>query len=222
MAIKYPFTEEQKAQLSECYHNTNSKELAERFNCSLRKIYNLANDLGLKKDMEYIRKISRINMMRADNPSKKFWIKKGNIPANKGKRQVEYMTPEQIERTKPTRFKKGQLVWNRKQVGTERINTYGYTVVKVSEPDKWKLKHRIVWEKQNGKIPKGYNIQFKDCNRQNCDIDNLYMISRVEQLKNENSHIAKYPKEIQLAIQAKGALNRQINKYLNLNTNENE
>ena len=46
MAIKYPFTEEQKAQLAECYHNTNSKELAERFNCSLRKIYNLANDLG--------------------------------------------------------------------------------------------------------------------------------------------------------------------------------
>ena len=222
MATKYTFTDKMKAELIQCYHNTSSEKLAVRFNCPVRKIYNLAHDLGLKKDMEYIRETSRINMLRADHPAKKFWIKKGNIPLNKGKKQVEYMTPEQIERTKPTRFKQGQTSWNVKQVGTERINTYGYTEVKVAEPDKWKLKHRIIWEKHNGKIPKGCNIQFKDSDRKNCKIENLYMISRVDQLKNENSLIAKYPEEIQMAIRAKGALNRQINKYLNLNTHENE
>lgn len=220
MATKYPFTDRMKAELIACYHNTSSQELSVRFNCPVRKIYNLAHDLGLKKDMEYIRETSRINMLRADHPAKKFWIKKGTIPANKGKKQVEFMSPEAIERTKKTRFKKGQTTWNVKRVGTERINTYGYTEVKVAEPDKWKLKHRIVWEKHNGKIPKGYNIQFKDCNKQNFDIDNLYMISRADQIKNENSLIAKYPEEIQMAMRAKGALNRQINKYLNTHDNE--
>ena len=127
MATKYPFTEEQTAQLAECYHNTSSEKLAVRFNCPVRKIYNLAHDLGLKKDMEYIRETSRINMLREDHPAKKFWIKKGTIPANKGKKQVDFMSPEAIERTKKTRFKKGKTTWNVKQVGTERINTYGYT-----------------------------------------------------------------------------------------------
>lgn len=46
----------------------------------------------------------------------------------------------------------------------------------------------------------------------NCDVDNLYMISRSKQLKDENSLHAKYPAEVRTLIQLKGALKRQINK----------
>ena len=61
-------------------------------------------------------------------------------------------------------------------------------------------------------LPICYNIQFKDGNRQNVSIENLYMISRSEQLKKENSLYARYPEDVQYLIKLKGALNRQINK----------
>ncbi|HHT23148.1 MAG TPA: HNH endonuclease [Bacteroidales bacterium] len=151
------------------------------------------------------------------HPGRKSWIKKGTVPPNKGKKQIEYMTPEAIERTKATRFKKGQRVWNHKPVGYERVNTSGYTEVKTAEPNKFELKHRVIWRQHYGKIPRGHNVQFRDGNPQNFNIENLYLISRSEQLSKENSIHARYPKDVQLAIQMKGALNRYINKIKNNN-----
>ena len=45
------------------------------------------------------------------------------------------------------------------------------------------------------------------------------MISKAEQMRNENSLIAKYPKELQDVIRLKGVVNRQIHKY---QKNQNE
>ena len=38
------------------------------------------------------------------------------------------------------------------------------------------LLHRYIWEKYNGKIPKGYEVHHKDKNRINYDINNLELI----------------------------------------------
>ena len=84
--------------------------------------------------------------------------------------------------------------------------------VKTAEPNVFELKHRLVWIEYNGEIPPGYNIQFKDGNKQNICIENLYMISRSEQMKTQNSMYARYPEDVQYLIKLKGALNRQINK----------
>ena len=117
-----------------------------------------------------------------------------------------------MTKTKSTRFKKGHIPKNHKPVGYERITRDGYIEVKTAEPNVFELKHRLVWIEHNGEIPPGYNIQFKDGNRQNVSIENLYMISRSEQLKKENSLYARYPEDVQYLIKLKGALNRQINK----------
>lgn len=135
---------------------------------------------------------------------------KGNIPPNKGMKQSEYMSEDAIERTKATRFKKGQTPHNYKPIGHERVTKEGYIAVKVKEPNVFKLKQRVVWEQHFGKIPKGYNVQFKDDNRQNLDIDNLYIISRADQMKYQNS-IQNYPEEIRDAILTVGQLKRIIN-----------
>lgn len=137
---------------------------------------------------------------------------KGHQPMNKGRKQTEYMSEEQLAKTKATRFKKGHIPKNHKPVGYERITRDGYIEVKTAEPNVFELKHRLVWIEHNGEIPPGYNIQFKDGNRQNVSIENLYMISRSEQLKKENSLYARYPEDVQYLIKLKGALNRQINK----------
>jgi len=163
-----------------------------------------------KKTKEYIIETARRNSLNPEHGGRKFLFKKGHISYNKGKKQTEYMSADVIERTKATRFQKGIFPHNGVAIGTESVHD-GYIRVKIAMPNIWKFKHVMVWEQYNGKVPSGHNIQFKDGNRENCDINNLYCISRSDQLKNENSMYCKYPKELQLAIQAKGQLTRQIN-----------
>ena len=99
---------------------------------------------------------------------------KGCIPPNKGKKGIGGW--------KPTQFKKGNIPVNHKEVGSERITIDGYTEVKVAEPNKWRLKHRMIWEEHHGSIPKGYAVIFADKNQQNFDIHNLMLLNRSQLL----------------------------------------
>lgn len=108
-------------------------------------------------------------------------FKKGHIPANKGTH------PPTVGRMAETQFKKGGLPPNTKPVGYERITRDGYIEVKIkmrpSHPscnDNFKLKHRLVWEEAHGPIPEGCNIIFLDGNRQNCDLENLAIVTKAE------------------------------------------
>lgn len=195
------------------YPDNKAEDIAKFFNTSISSIHNQAHRLGLKKSETFI---STMGKLSANHPNvKATWYKKGHTPANKGRKQTEFMSAEAIEKTAKTRFKKGHIPKNHKEVGYERENREGYIEIKVSEPNVFKLKHRLIWEQHNGKIPKGYNIQFKDGNRKNCDIENLYLISRRNQIR-ENYH-DRYPEEIKKMIQIKGVLQRQINKKIKSN-----
>ena len=81
-----------------------------------------------------------------------------------------------------TSFKKGTIPPNYKPVGTERFAKDGYIEVKVKDPNVWELKHRYIYKKHYGKIPKGYNVIFADKNISNFDIDNLILVSKAEML----------------------------------------
>lgn len=212
-----PLNEKQLQRLTEIYRNTYTPDIAAEFGVSIYVVRNAAYSLRLKKDPEWVRERAREKMLDENHPGRKFWIKKGSVPPNKGLKQADYMSAEAIERTTKTQFKKGNRPQNYKPVGHERITPDGYIEIKVADPNVFKLKHRVVWEKHNGKIPSGHNVQFKDSNRLNIDIENLYIINRSDQLKNENSMYARYPKDIQLAIQAKGVLTRNINKKIKEN-----
>lgn len=215
---KFRFTEQQLVCLRKHYARTQNKELADMFGCSIHTIENKSFSLGLKKDKDFVLEVSRENMQRITQLGMSHRYKKGSIPQNKGKKQTEYMSKDAISRTKATRFKKGSIPPNAVPIGYERIDKDGYINIKVEGRKKLVLKHRYVWEQHNGPIPEGYNIQFKDGNKHNCeDINNLYMISRSEQMKTENSMYARYPKEMQQLIQLKGALNRQISNAIKKN-----
>lgn len=208
--IKTEWSQEDVSLLTELYPNTLTADIAKKLGKGIYVVRNKAHNLGLIKSKEF----RSMTGKKASNNPKTIATRfsKGHVSENKGKKQTEYMSAEAIEKTKSTRFQNGIIPHNTKEIGYERINDEGYIYIKTELRERGKLKHRVVWEQHNGKIPKGFNIQFKDGNRQNCNIDNLYIISRSEQLKTENSMYAKYPKEIQLAIKAKGALNRQINQ----------
>ena len=105
-------------------------------------------------------------------------FRKGQTPHNKGKK----MPKEVYEKVKHTMFAKGNVPPNHRPVGSERISKDGYIEVKVAEPNKWRLKQRVVYEEAKGKIPEGCPMIFLDGNKRNFDIDNLRCITRSELL----------------------------------------
>lgn len=120
-------------------------------------------------------------------------FKKGQVPMNKGKK----MSPEVYEKSKKTMFHKGHIPVNHRPVGSERINIYGYTEIKVAEPNKWKLKQRFIYEEATGeKLTKNDAVIFLDGNRQNFDISNLVKMTRVELLRYNRDHL--YGEEVEI------------------------
>lgn len=215
MATKYHFTTEMLGELKELYPNTLSADLAKRFNCSVSAIYDRAQKLGVKKSKEFRAETSRKHMQDPNHPGRNHQFKKGQIPPNKGKKQSEYMSAEAIVRASVSRFEEGHTPSNTKPIGHERVTKDGYVEVKTKDVgclNNFELKHRVVWKEHNGSIPKGYNIQFKDGNRQNCNIENLYIISRAAQVATENS-IHRYPDELKKAIKLTKKLNKSIKQH---------
>lgn len=110
-------------------------------------------------------------------------FKKGNIPVNKGKKGF---CPKGCEKSW---FQKGHIPKNHRPVGSERISKDGYVEIKVEEPNKWRLKHRVIWEKENGAIPKDCAILFLDGNSQNLNINNMQLIRRAELARINQNHL---------------------------------
>lgn len=140
------------------------------------------------------------------------YIKKGNVPFNKGKKGSGHLSEAALNKMRKTQFKKGSVPPNHKPVGSERIDAKdGYVYVKVREGiGGFVLKHRVIYEQHFGPIPKGCNVEFKDRDRLNFSPDNLILRTRKENMKLNTYH--NYPKEIANTIQLMGALTRQINK----------
>lgn len=201
-----PWTQEQTDILRELYADHFASEIAVILDRPVCSIYVKAQALGLKSSPEKIRRSGYVKVDHQNKVAHQF--PKGHVPDNKGKK----MSPEVYARCAPTMFKKGQPSINRRPVGSERVNIYGYIEIKVAEPNKWRLKHRVIWEQIHGPIPPGHNVQFRNHNRLDVSPENLYLISRRDQFMKENSIYAQYPPELQYLIKLKGALNRQIHK----------
>ena len=188
------------------YPDHSNKEIAEALDTSESAIQHRAHCLKLKKDKEWMRKMAS-----------KSCFKKGAVPFNKGKKWDEYMSEESQRKSSRTCFKKGQTPANHKPVGWERKTVEGYWEVKVQEPDVFKAKHRILWEKHYGPIPKGINIVFVDGNKENICIENLRAETVTEKFNRCCNLHRRMPPELRKLMQLKGALKRQINKSIETN-----
>lgn len=98
----------------------------------------------------------------------KGYFKKGHVPANKGTHNGGW---------EPTQFKKGCRPHNYMPIGTECVKSDGYVWVKIADPGKWRQKHLLIWEKENGPVPKGHKVIFGDGNRRNVDLNNLILVT---------------------------------------------
>ena len=115
-------------------------------------------------------------------------FKKGQPAYNKGMKQTDFMSAEAIERTKATRFQKGQMPHNAIGfgIGRERVDKDGYVLVKVKmhsfsegRANNYRYKHVLIWEKVHGcHIPPKTAIIFADGNKRNFDPNNLVAVPR--------------------------------------------
>ena len=115
-------------------------------------------------------------------------FKKGHNTWNKGTKG--------LMKANKTSFKKGNVPQNYRPVGSERINKDGYIEVKVSDPNKWETKNKIVYKKYFGDIPKGYKVIYADGNKFNNEPDNLILVSSSELLIANRNHLIYNNKDL--------------------------
>lgn len=203
--MRKPWTPEEDALFREHYPNSTMKQMVELLGRSECAIYNRSETLNVRKSQEYLDSPNACRLRRGDNIGAEFRFKKGQVPPNKGVKGISY------EGSKPTQFKKGSKPANYRPVGTIRETRDGYLEIKVAEGmHKWRLLHRVVWERMNGPIPKGINLILLDGNPKNIKITNLSLVTKAQNMMRNTVH--NYPKEIVHLVQLKAALNRQINK----------
>lgn len=111
---------------------------------------------------------------------------KGHIPPNKGKK----VSPEIYDKMKATMFKAGNMPCNHRQVGSERVNVDGYVEIKIAEPNRWRLKHRVVYEEHFGEhLNSSEAVIMLNGNKQDLRPANLMKVTRSELARLNQNHL---------------------------------
>jgi hypothetical protein len=202
--MRKPWTKEEVELMAAEYPNEQTSIIAQKLQRSIKSVFSQAFIMGLKKTEAFMNSEKSGRMAAKDTRGLLTRFEKGNQPWNKGIKG--FMGPNK------TSFSKGQKPYNHKPVGSTRIDSKdGYLIIKIAEPNKWKLLHRHIWEQSNGQIPKGMNIIFKDGNKLNCALENMAIITREENMKRNTIH--QYPEEVKQTIRTLTKLKKTIRNH---------
>lgn len=180
------------------YATTTNADLSFIFEISKSTILKAGKALGLEKAPEMF---------------KSGQFKPGQEPANKGKT----MSSEVREKVRHTWYKKGHKPKNTLYDGAIRQRkdsrtgiTYKY--IRLSEGN-WELLHRHVWRQHNPdqELKTEDYIRFKDGNSLNCDIGNLELITRKENMNRNTIH--RYPSEVKQVIRRISKLDKKLKEH---------
>lgn len=211
------WTAEQTEQLARLYPDMTTAELARQLGISERRINNKAQELGLKKSAAHLASPAAGRLRRGDNRGKATRFQKGHTTWNKG------LTGLQIG-GEATQFKPGTLNGRAAQLcqplGTHRITKDGTLQRKIStahcnNSQRWRSVHELVWIAAHGPVPAGHIVVFrpgmKTADPAAITLDKVECISFAENMRRNTVH-NRYPKEIALVAQLRGAITRQINR----------
>ena len=192
------------------YSDHRAKEIAQLLGVSEAVVYRIANRHGFKKSKDwFLHENSGVFQKGVRyNPATEF--KKGQVPHNKGKK----VKPHVYEQMSRTFFPKGHKPFNYKPIGTISIRAdktgIAYQFIKVTE-DYWQLLHRQVWMDAHGPIPKDMMVTFKDGNSMNCDLANLEMISRLDNMRRNSA--VNVPEHLREVVKLKNKLTKKIKQH---------
>lgn len=109
-------------------------------------------------------------------------FRRGLIPWNKGVKGI-HLSPD-------TEFKPGHVSTKRCPIGTTRVRVFrkdgelhsARAFVKVAQPDVWKLRSHVMWEKAHGPIPKGMLLHYKNDDEMDDRLSNFALLTRAKHL----------------------------------------
>lgn len=176
------------------------KKIAKDLNRTAKLISDAAKDLGYAETI----KQNSLDSQR----------KPGYVPLNKGKK----MSPEIREKVKHTWFKKGHKPKNTLEDGAitirnehpDRPGGNEYKWIRISEGN-WEHLHRYNYKKHFGEIPEGMMVAFKNGDTLDCNLDNLELITREENMMRNTIH--NYPEELRQNIRLTAKLKRKIKSH---------
>lgn len=200
------------ARLRDLYPILPTADVAMALGRNTRSVYNGATQYGVTKSAEYLKSdnAKRIQRGCTDPRMMRTRFPAGHTPWNAGQKGWRAGG-----RSKETRFAPGHRPHTWLPIGSERVTDDGTLQRKVSDTGDtrkdWRAVHALLWERAHGQIPPGHIAVLKNRDKRDIRIENVEVISRAENMRRNSYH--RYPKEIALAIQLRGALNRQINKH---------
>jgi hypothetical protein len=122
-------------------------------------------------------------------------IKPGNVPMNKGKKITEYMSPEGIERSKVTRFKKGQkshtelfdgaitFRWNHQERDAQP-----HWYIRLAK-GVWQELQIFEWERVNGPVPEKHVLSCIDGDTLNIDPSNWKPMPMADNMRRNSASL---------------------------------
>ena len=176
-------TKEEKQFIIDNYPRMKNKDLGALMNRRADSIFEAARRLGLKKCPEFM-----------DEMRRESGFKIGTRANN------------------TTLFKKGSKPHNTRPDGDIRETKVGgvrYKQIKVD--GKWMNLHRYVWIQKYGSIPDNHYVIFNDKDTFNCNIENLSIISKQENVARNRIH--HYPEELKQVIKLTNKLTKKIIKH---------
>lgn len=206
--MKYKFLKSVEVQeIIAAYPNTKAEVLAEKHGVPVSKIYATANRRGVKKSPEFLASADSGRMLKGQSLSPETRFKKGMISPRKGKKMI-FNSEAAKKKSSANRWKKGQKPPNTAIEGEIRWReATEYFMIKIAD-NVWEFYHKHIWEKQNGPVPPGFNVVFKDGIKKNCTLKNLECISNQELMARNT--IARFPAELIGSIHRVSRLKRII------------
>lgn len=196
------WTMAEESRLAALYPDTPMRQMQETLRRPKSAIYGKAKELGLKRSAEFLASEHSGRLRTGSNPGVATRFQKGHCTWNKGKPFAAG------GRSAETQFASGRLPHNHVPIGTEVMATDGYLKIKVAEPNTWEWTHRRNWEAVHGPIAAGLLLIFRDGNHNNCNVENLELITRGELMRRNTIH--RYPEELKTTIRQLGKLKRAI------------
>lgn len=204
------WTPAEDAILRELYPATLTSALAQRLQRSVSSVYYRADQLGLRKDPDWVRANCRLTQGTTIGAASRY--RKGQKPQNAGVKGWQAGG-----RAAETQFRKGAKPQTWVPVGTEVTDPDGYRKRKVRDDappgmsrKNWRFVHVLLWEEHHGPVPPGHNVQFTNGNRADIRIENLELVSRRANMNRNTKH--RLPDDLKEVLQLKAVLTRIINQ----------
>lgn len=163
------YTEPELRLMRAWYHSIGPRQMARLLNI----------ELGIVRSVPSVTNKARKIGLRYTGPKKGLFHSK-QIPHNKGKK----LSPEWLEKSRKSHFKPGNVPACTKFDGAISIRDCNRTptpYIRLAQ-GKWQQLARYNLEQANGPIPPAHVVKYRDGNTLNCDLSNLYLVTRAENL----------------------------------------